>query len=144
MSTPTSRTLDRLRSEGWIPEVVEQKIHIPGPKPRMFKRDLFGCIDVIACHKKLGQTLGVQCTTGDNHAARRTKALAEPRLKTWLLCGNRFEVWSWRKVDGRWQVRQEAVSLEQTKDLSAAAPAKKKRTRNVKQVDLPLLAQGAA
>lgn len=110
MSSPTARTLQLLRDEGWSAGVVERMVHIPGRPP--FKLDLFGCIDVVACHKYAGETMGVQCTSAPNHASRRVKALALPELKTWLLAGNRFEVWSWRKVGRFWRVRQEAIRLE--------------------------------
>ena len=103
--SPTARTLERLRAEGYDAEVVEKTI------PRCFiKKDLFGFIDIIAIRR--GETIGVQATSGSNHAARRTKAQASPLLAKWLDAGNHFEVWSWAKPKtGRtWEVRRERVT----------------------------------
>jgi hypothetical protein len=77
--------------------------------------DLFGIIDVIAARPGFG-VLGVQVTSGSNHAARRTKALAEPRLRTWVGSGGRFELWSYSKKGERgkrklWTLRREELKL---------------------------------
>jgi hypothetical protein len=108
--SPTSRTLQLLKAEGFLAEVVERRL------PRCFiTRDLFGCIDVLAV--RAGEPpLGVQATSGSNAAARLAKALAVPELRAWLAAGCRFEVWSWRKAGpaGKrktWQVRRRAVGL---------------------------------
>lgn len=97
--------MDRLRAEGFIAQVVEKTI------PRCFiKKDFIGCIDIIAFNDH--ETIGVQATSGSNHAARRTKALAIPELHAWLKGpGRRFEVWSWSKPkDSRkWQLRRESL-----------------------------------
>lgn len=106
--TPTARTLAECKKRGWIAQVVEQTI------PHTFiKRDLFGVIDIIAITP--GGILGIQATSGTNHAARIAKAEQEPRLAAWLSCGALFEVWSWskraKKVNGRqWQLRASSVS----------------------------------
>jgi hypothetical protein len=85
----TSMALAECRARGWDADKVEQRI------PHCFvTRDLFGCIDIVAM---TGITfLGIQVTSGSggNHAARRAKAIAEPRLRRWLELGGRFEVWS--------------------------------------------------
>lgn len=111
MKKPTShnpRTLERLRQLGYTAEMVEKTIRIPGG--RTFKRDLFGCIDVVGIRPGVG-TLGVQCCSAGDHADRRTKAINEPDLITWLAAGNRFEVWSWKKnARGRWEVRVEELT----------------------------------
>jgi hypothetical protein len=93
--SPTALSLERLRAEGFIAQVVEQTI------PHCFiKRDFIGCIDVIAFNAT--EIIGVQATSGSNHAARRTKALAIPELVTWLKGQNRhFEVWSWTQPGGK-------------------------------------------
>lgn len=108
MSTsPTQRTLALLRKEGHQADVVEKWI------PRARKRkDVAGCIDVIAYGRNLG-VLGVQTTTAAHHGARKAKALAEPRLVEWLMANARFEIWSWRKDarSRRWVCRREAVQL---------------------------------
>lgn len=88
--SPTQRTLKWLRDHNITAQVVEKVV------PHNYvKIDLFGCIDIIALIPKT--ILGIQTTTGDNHAKRITKAREEPRLLDWLKCGGRYEVWSWRK-----------------------------------------------
>jgi hypothetical protein len=109
--TPTARTLQHLKKLGYTAQVVEQTIRGKG---MVFKRDLFGCIDVLALGN--GVTLGVQACAGASHAARLTKAKQQPALPRWLFCGNRFEVWSWAKQGPRgkrkvWTLRRESVSL---------------------------------
>lgn len=102
-----------LRKLGWTAGIVEKRL----PFGRVTV-DLFGCIDIVAVNwEKRSGCLGVQATSGANHAARRAKAIAEPRLRAWLLAGNGFEVWSWAKRGARgaakkWEVRIEAVTLE--------------------------------
>lgn len=116
MKKPTShnpRTLERLRELGYTPEIVEQTIRIPARpgKPALtFKRDLFGCIDVLGIRAGY-PNLGVQvCSLGD-HSKRHTKAIAEADLITWLAGGNKFEIWSWSKnAQGRWTVRVEELT----------------------------------
>ena len=127
--TPTQRTLAECKRRGWIAQVVEKW----NPHARV-RQDLFGCIDIVACvpvsypskkHPLEGidvfipteqpsYILGIQACAGSSHAARKTKALAEPRLRAWLGAGARFEVWSWSKRGPRgkrktWQLREEAL-----------------------------------
>jgi hypothetical protein len=111
--TPTARTLQHLKKLGYTAQVVEQTIRGKG---MVFKRDLFGCIDIIALGGG-GACLGVQACAGSSHAARLTKAKQQDGLLTWLRHGNRFEVWSWAKQGARgerklWTLRREAVTLQ--------------------------------
>lgn len=97
-NTYVARTLEAMRALGWIYQRVEQVV------PRTHTRqDLFGCIDYLAL-TPLGRTVGIQVTSGSNHAARMRKAELEPRLlqpsparQTWIGAGNWFLVWSWAK-----------------------------------------------
>jgi hypothetical protein len=90
-----------LRDRGYRAWVVEATI-------RQFKRDLFNCIDVLAIAP--GQTLAVQVTSGDNHAARATKVRANQYLDAMLAAGWIVEVWSYRKnVHGRIMGRRERI-----------------------------------
>lgn len=116
--SPTARTLAECRRRGWIAQVVEQTI------PRVFiKRDLFGCIDIIAITPQ--GILGIQAAAGSrtdgrgggDHATHRTKILAEPRIGAWLRAGVRFELWSWAKRGDRgkrktWVLREEAFTAD--------------------------------
>ena len=106
--TPTARTLKMLRKQGYECGVVER--YNSFTKQR---HDLYGCIDLIAVGN--GRIIGVQACAGASHAARRSKALAEPRLKTWLESGGQFAVISWAKRGGRgerklWTARVEYVT----------------------------------
>jgi hypothetical protein len=96
--SPTARSLDLLRREGWQAQVVEK--WNPFAKVR---QDLFGFIDIVAVRD--GQVLGVQATTVSNMAARKTKSLSLTTFYRW--CGAaQFQVWGWEKVGRLWQVRR--------------------------------------
>jgi len=95
--TPTGRSLALLREMGYEAEVVERWNRFSKTR-----HDLFGCIDIVACHPDFG-ILGVQATTTSNAAAREKKSLAEPRLLTWLQAGGRFSVHGWAKRGAKGQ-----------------------------------------
>ena len=117
-TSPTKRTLDALRKLGYDAAVVEQWI----PRVRR-RRDLFGFADIIAIRP--GEVLAVQaCSGGGNskrgsdHGTHRAKILAHDperkvqiydRLRNWLEAGAKFEIWSWRKKDGRWNHKRERI-----------------------------------
>jgi len=106
-SSPTQRSLAECRRRGWLAAVVER--WNPHAKVR---QDLFGCIDILAVTPT--GPLGIQACAGASHAARRTKALSEPRLTTWLGAGCTFAVWSWSKRGSRgkrkqWALREEFI-----------------------------------
>lgn len=111
MNSPTKRSLDDLKKLGIAAQVVE--------KWNSFARrriDLFGVIDIVAMKPGIG-ILGVQACAGSSHAARRTKALAEPKLRTWLESGARFEIWSYAKQGDRgkakrWTLRRQEITLQ--------------------------------
>lgn len=95
--SPTSRSLEYLRKDGYKAGVVERFIQAIHQRV-----DLFGCIDIVAIRADYpdgihGGTLGVQSTTAEHEAERATKAAAIPALRTWLEAGNRFEVHGWVK-----------------------------------------------
>lgn len=107
--SPTQRTLQALRKLGFVAAVVERW----NPHARV-RQDLFGCIDIVAIRDGIG-ILGIQACAGASHAARRDKAAAEPKLRTWLECGGRFEIWSWAKQGARgkrktWTLRREEIN----------------------------------
>lgn len=112
MTSPTQRSLALLRESGWTAQVVER--WVPQARKRV---DLFGCIDLVAMRESDKGLLGVQATSASNLAARVTKALAEPRLFTWLAAGNRFLAHGWAKK-GRagarklWQVNVREFELD--------------------------------
>ena len=111
MSSPTQRSLEYCRKNGWIAGVVEKW----NPHARI-RQDLFGCIDLIVIDDLEQGPLAVQATSGTGHAARRKKSIAEPRLKLWLEAPARFEIWSWSKRGPRgkrkvWTLRREPILL---------------------------------
>jgi len=119
-TSPTQRTMAELKDIGFAAGIVEKRV----PKRPNITIDLFNCIDIVAIKEGVG-ILGVQATTGPNHAARRAKAVAEPRLKTWLLCGGRFEIWSWSKKGAcgkrkLWALRRDELFAH---DIGTSGPA---------------------
>jgi hypothetical protein len=107
--TPTSRTLGFLRKLGYVVQTVER--YLPHARVR---QDLFGVGDVLAIRP--GEIVLVQTTSGSNLSARRTKALAEPRLRTWLEAGGKFVLHGWSKKGpaGKrklWACRAEEITL---------------------------------
>ena len=90
-TSPTQRSLKQLRKDGWVCQVVERWCAFSRRRV-----DLYGGIDVLCIRE--GETLGVQACAGASTAARLTKLLAEPKLRTWVAAGNRLEVWGWRIV----------------------------------------------
>lgn len=104
--SPTARSLEHLRALGYKAQVVEKTV------PHTFiKKDLFGG-DILAL--KSGQpVLVIQCTTGANHAARRTKLASLGFIALWTSVGAVLEIWSWAKQGPRgkrklWVLRREA------------------------------------
>lgn len=109
--SPTARTLEWLRRAGYSAGVVEKWI------PQMRRRvDLFGCIDIVAVGGGETGALGVQATSGSNHASRVAKILAIPEAEQWVEAGNRLWVMSWAKRGQRgkakrWEPRIETVTI---------------------------------
>jgi hypothetical protein len=89
VSSPTQRALAECRKRGWTAQVVER--WVPQARRRV---DLFGCIDVVAITDE--GILGIQVTSGSNHAARRTKALELDSIREWMRHAA-FAVWSYSR-----------------------------------------------
>ena len=116
MSSPTSRTLQKLKSEGWTAGITER-----WSQPAMKRFDLYGFIDVLAMHPEKG-FLAVQATSGSNASARVRKILGECHndAVTFLRAGRGMtgiEVWSWSKQGQRgkrklWTCRRQKVTAE--------------------------------
>jgi hypothetical protein len=107
MSSPTQRSLDLLRKEGYIAGIVEKFNHYAGP-PEMkcpvcgknkigVRNDLFGFIDIIAVHPGKRETLAVQCTSGSNLASRRHKVLDSGEAIICMAARWKIEVHAWAK-----------------------------------------------
>lgn len=90
--TPTALSLELLRNMGWSCLVTETNMRIPrdGEDDLVFKRDLFGFVDIV-CLKPGHGTLGVQ-TTDRTHLANRVNKIQ---------CSEWFE---WMRRAGGWQL----------------------------------------
>ena len=90
--SPTARSLQELRKQGYVAEVVERRLPIPG---KFVTQDFLGGIDILAISERV--ILGVQATTDSNMSSHITKAANEPRLRVWLKAGGQFQIWAWGK-----------------------------------------------
>jgi hypothetical protein len=94
LSSPTQRSLKKLKDEGYVAEVVEKRI----PHTKITK-DLYGFIDILAVGH--GETLAVQTTTGSHVANRLTKINSSANLQPVKAAGWRVIVHGWAKRGAR-------------------------------------------
>ena len=86
------------KERGWHYGQVDHRI------PHTFiAQDLFNMFDAVVLDG--AHLIGVQVTSGANHAARVEKIRENPIAATWLATGARIEVWSWSKLKPRGQAR---------------------------------------
>jgi hypothetical protein len=109
-ASPTSRSLAECKKRGWTAGIVERRVPF-----RNIAIDFLNCIDIIAFDTTT--TIGIQATSGSNHAARVAKILAEPKARLWINATRHIEVWSWAKkgprgARKRWTLRAERVTGE--------------------------------
>jgi hypothetical protein len=93
-----------LRDLGYRVEVVEKWNAFTKTK-----KDLFGCIDLIAIGN--GETLAVQVTSRSNMSSRRAKILAAEAFPDMIRSG--WQVWlhGWAKNrSNRWEIKAERLS----------------------------------
>jgi hypothetical protein len=129
MATPTSRTLQLLRREGYLAETVEKWI------PRIERRrDLFGFSDVLAVHPAARLFLLVQVTSLGHVADRLKKVQGRSETALWLRAGGRVEIHGWAQRGDRWTCKRVAV---QAADLSAVVVAvRPRRCKSPRQREL--------
>ena len=101
--SPTQLSLEKLRADGYLAEVVER--WIPGADIR---KDLWGWVDIVAL--KDGETLAVQTTSYASISARCNKiaesdTVSEVRKANWSI-----QVHGWRKVNNRCTVTVKDLS----------------------------------
>jgi len=96
--SPTARSLDKLRKEGWNPWVVEVFNHFTKTR-----RDLWNVGDIIAY--KDHEILLVQATSKSNVSARVKKITESEHIDGLRDAGFRIEVWGWGKVKNRWNCK---------------------------------------
>lgn len=122
--TPTQRSLNKLRKEGWEVCIVEK--WLPQAKRRI---DAFGFGDILGfkyySHLKplFGNMINYysavlfQTTSGSNFAARKKKILINPKAIGWLQCGNGICIHGWRKLKNKetgkyhWKCKEEWITL---------------------------------
>jgi hypothetical protein len=126
MTTPTSLTLQSLRGSGFVVDVCERWVPIPG---KNIRRDLFGVADIIAVDRREGGFLLVQCTSVAHVGDRLAKAKSKPGLAAWLKAGGRFEVWGWVRRGKTWQVKRVAVQAGELTEVPISVP-KRRRKQN--------------
>lgn len=93
----TSRTLEYLRSQGWLADKVE----LWNPYAGKFgqRKDMFGFADIVA----LGENsiIAIQ-SCGQAYSEHEKKILtdevASPNAQRWLECGGRIILIGWRKI----------------------------------------------
>lgn len=117
--SPTSRSLQELRGQGYTCQIVEKFITWTN-----HRIDLFGWIDIVAMKDGEQGLLGVQTTTGGHINERIKKAVALPEFKLWLSTGSRAVFHGWRKLktpkDGRWwQVDRREITLKDLEEGGA-------------------------
>jgi hypothetical protein len=120
MSSPTARTLGRLRECGYVCEIVERWI------PRLNRRkDFLGIGDVLGIRPGLPLLL-IQCTSAGNTSSRISKALRSPGLRIWLRTGCEFRVWGWAGP----KLKETPITLADTQGVPIAhRPPRRKRHR---------------
>jgi len=122
--TPSARTLDYLRKQGYKPATVERwNPHVK------IRQDLYGFIDIIAIHPEKPGVLAIQVTTGAHLADRKAKSLANDKLPVWLAGGNRFELHGWRKVGPRGKRKLWEVLIDEVQP-QAIQPVQKSTEEN--------------
>ncbi len=103
--TPQQRSLDWLKSRGWIYATTEQTVRIPSKvhpgKWEMFKRDLFNFADLVGVHVDCLGTTYFQVTSSSNKVARQQKIEATPQVPIILRSGNTVELHCWGKKGPR-------------------------------------------
>ncbi len=104
--SPTQRTLQVLRADGWTADVAEKFIRLPDHPAGGFRRDLFGLADIVAV-KEGERVLFVQ-TTDATSVSKHLDKIRELETLPVLLAVARVEVHGWAKptkTRRRWMQR---------------------------------------
>lgn len=118
--TPTQRTTSWLKEQGYLVGTVERFIHPSSFSGTGYRKDLFGCIDMIAI--KTGEVVAVQSTGTDwsGHWKKLTVGSGRSGLEAWLDTGQPFLLIGWRKLKAGWQPR---IHWFQPADLPPIPPS---------------------
>ena len=102
--SPTQRSLEHLREQGYLAEVVERFNSFTKRR-----HDLWTWCDILAIRK--GEVLAVQVTSGSNVSARIKKIQESDTVALVRDAGIRIEIHGWRKAsNGRYVIRVEDIS----------------------------------
>ena len=98
MSKPTQKTLKYFRDQGYIGDMIERWIIIPGIPGKGKRKDYLGFGDILFFKPDESETLMVQ-SCGQNYAEHLRKILAEPMAAEWVKMKNRRLILiGWRKI----------------------------------------------
>lgn len=103
MTSPTQRTLARMRKAGYRCATVEKW----NPHARI-RQDLFGVVDVLCIGH--GETVAVQCTSYSNLPSRVRKIKDSDALADMRNVGWRVLAQGWHKRKNRWVCREVDLS----------------------------------
>jgi hypothetical protein len=95
--SPATRTLSKLRSDGWMADICERFITAGANRSFGNRKDLFNLFDIVAMRPDDG-IMGVQCftTAWTEHELKMSdNAVA---VRTWLNSGGLIQLWGWRKL----------------------------------------------
>ena len=95
--SPTSRTLEYIRSQGWKADIVERFNPHAGKFGR--RKDMFGFGDIVA----LGENSIIAIQSCGQAFVQHDKKITQdedvaPNVLKWLECGGRVMLIGWRKV----------------------------------------------
>ena len=96
--TPSQRTKSWLAEQGYLVGTVERFIHPNSFSGAGHRRDLFGCIDMIAI--RAGEVLAIQSTGTDwsGHWRKLTEGSGRAGVAAWLETGSPFLLIGWRQL----------------------------------------------
>ena len=103
-TSPTQRSLAKLRGEGWKAEVVERwNAH------SRTRKDLWGWCDILCLRN--GELLAVQTTSYSNISARINKIQESDMVALVRSCNIGIHVHGWKKnKNGRWECTVRDIS----------------------------------
>ena len=112
-NTTGHRTMAYLRKHGYDCGIVERWIQF-----RKIRIDFLNLFDIIACHPKKKEIIGVQTTSGTHHASHLTAMKLSTRLPGWLKSGGKAMLITWSKKGARgkrklWTPRIVMLSLKE-------------------------------
>jgi hypothetical protein len=125
--SPTARTLNRLRRQGFLAEAVEKWL------PRVIcRRDPFRVGDVLGVHPVERVTLLVQVTSHGNVSSRVKKCQGRPETAQLLRAGWRVQVWGWRGN----KLRRVNLTLADLGEVTIVALPRKRPRKGERQGEL--------